>query len=114
MARLYANENFPQPVVQELRRLGHDVLTVVETGKAEQSWPDEAVLEFARSEGRAILTLNRKHFIKLHQQSPDHAGIVCCTFDPGFPGQAGRIHAAVSLCPDLRRQIIRINRPLKK
>ncbi len=84
MARLYANENFPQPVVQELRRLGHDVLTVVETGKAEQSWPDEAVLEFARSEGRAILTLNRKHFIKLHQQSPDHAGIVCCTFDPGF------------------------------
>ena len=27
MARLYANENFPLPVVNELRRLGHDVLT---------------------------------------------------------------------------------------
>jgi len=28
MARLYANENFPLPVVMELRRVGHDVLTV--------------------------------------------------------------------------------------
>ena len=28
MARLYANENFPLPVVGELRRLGHDVLTI--------------------------------------------------------------------------------------
>ncbi|TEU18005.1 MAG: hypothetical protein E3J21_06900 [Anaerolineales bacterium] len=27
MARLYANENLPLPVVGELRRLGHDVLT---------------------------------------------------------------------------------------
>lgn len=34
MARLYANENFPLPVVTELRRLGHDVLTVRESGKA--------------------------------------------------------------------------------
>jgi hypothetical protein len=24
MARLYSNENFPLPVVEELRRLGHD------------------------------------------------------------------------------------------
>ena len=34
MARLYANENFPLPTVEELRRLGHDVLTVRETGQA--------------------------------------------------------------------------------
>ena len=26
MARFYANENFPLPTVEELRRLGHDVL----------------------------------------------------------------------------------------
>ena len=31
MARLYSNENFLQPVVDELRRWGHDVLTVLET-----------------------------------------------------------------------------------
>lgn len=32
MARLYANENFPLPVVEVLRRLGHDVLTAGEAG----------------------------------------------------------------------------------
>ena len=37
MARLYANENFPVPVVELLREAGHDVITVAETGKAEQS-----------------------------------------------------------------------------
>lgn len=41
MARLYANENFPLPVVNELRRWGHDVLTIQETGRARQSVPDE-------------------------------------------------------------------------
>jgi len=36
MARLYANENFPQSVVIELRRLGHDILTIHEIGKSNQ------------------------------------------------------------------------------
>jgi len=52
MARLYANENFPLPVVVELRRLGHDVLTIHETGKAGQSVSDDAVLAFASSDNR--------------------------------------------------------------
>jgi hypothetical protein len=30
MARLYANENFPLPVVEVLRYLGHDVLTTAQ------------------------------------------------------------------------------------
>ena len=42
MARLYSNENFPYPVVEELRRLGHDVQTTLETGQAGQPMPDEA------------------------------------------------------------------------
>jgi len=36
VARFYANENFPLPVVEELRRLGHDVLTIQETGHPDQ------------------------------------------------------------------------------
>jgi len=38
MARLYADENFPFPAVEELRRLGHDVLTSYE-GIGRSSWP---------------------------------------------------------------------------
>jgi hypothetical protein len=55
--RLYANENFPLPVVEELRRLGHDVLTSLDAGKAGQAIPDDEVLAFAIAEGRALLTI---------------------------------------------------------
>jgi predicted nuclease of predicted toxin-antitoxin system len=71
--RLYCNENFPFLVVAELRRLGHDVITVRETGKANRATPDIEILEFAASEGRVLLTLNRKHFIALHASRPAHA-----------------------------------------
>jgi hypothetical protein len=93
--RLYANENFPLPVVVELRRLGCDVLTVQETGRADRSLPDDEVLAFATSQRRAALTLNRRHFVRLHQQNPDHGGIVVCTVDPDFTAQAARIWAAI-------------------
>src|SRR5215204_894933 len=96
MALFYSNENFPRPVVEELRQLGHDVLTVQEAGKADRAVPDMAVLEFAAVEKRTLLTLNRRHFIRLHRDKPAHAGIVVCTFDPDFAAQAARIHQAVS------------------
>ena len=111
MARLYSNENFPFPVVEELRRLGHDVLTVLETGFSGQAWPDEKVLAFATGEQRALLTLNRKHFFRLHRLEPAHSGIVACTFDANFAQLAASIHAAVSSSPSLSGQLLRINRP---
>jgi len=110
VAMIYSNEYFPRPVVEELRRLGHDVLTVVEAGKGDQAIRDEEVLAFAVSVGRTVLTLNRKHFIRLHNQQPDHAGIVVCTFDPDFVGQASRIHVAVGSVPGLNGQLLRIHR----
>lgn len=111
MARLYSNENFPLPVVEELRRLGHDVLTIQETSKAEQSVPDEEVLAFASADGRAVLTLNRKHFIHLHRAQTKHAGIIVCTFDRDFVAQAKRIHDSIMSQESLFGQLIRINRP---
>jgi hypothetical protein len=113
VARLYSNENFPLPVVEELRRLCHDLLTVVETGKAGQSWPDESVLEFAMREGRGVLTMNRRHFLRLHRLRPDHAGIIVCTFDPDFIALATRIDAALGQCGQLAGQLLRVNRPAK-
>jgi len=111
MARLYANENFPLPSVEELRRLGHDVLTMMEAGQAGQAMPDEVALVFAREEERALLTLNRKHFVRLHKAHPDHAGIIVCSFDPDFVGLAHRIHTAIESQASLKGQLIRINRP---
>lgn len=111
MARLYSNENFPLPVVEELRRLGHDVLTIQETGKAEQSVPDEVVLDYATADERAVLTFNRRHFIRLHHERPDHEGIIVCTVDRDALGQAARIDAAIQATGELRGKLIRVNRP---
>ena len=110
MARLYADENFPLPVIEELRRLGHDVLTSWEAGNADRALPDEEVLAFASAEQRALLTLNGKHFIRLHRAQPSHASILVCTFDPDFVGQAERIHGALAERSDLAGQLVRINR----
>ena len=111
MARLYSNENVPLPVVEELRKLGHDVVTSHESGTANRSVPDEAVLEFAISEERVLLTLNRKHFLRIHRATPEHFGIIACTFDPNFSRQAQRVHQAVLAAADLRNQFLRVNRP---
>jgi predicted nuclease of predicted toxin-antitoxin system len=70
MARLYADENFPLPVVEELRKLGHDVLTAHEAGNTGKQLPDEDVLAFAVKEERLLLTLNRKHLFAFMEKSP--------------------------------------------
>ncbi len=111
MTRLYANENFPLPVVLALRQRGHDVLTTHESGRAGIALPDTAVLAFAVAEQRILVTINRKHFIRLHQNDSNHAGIVVCTFDLDFTALALRIHTAIETQSDMRGQILRINRP---
>ena len=85
MARLFADENFPLPVVEELRHLGHNVVTIQDAGMAERGVSDADVLAHSTSEARAVLTLNRKHFIQLHRQRPEHSGIVACTSDHNRP-----------------------------
>ncbi|NJM07560.1 DUF5615 family PIN-like protein [Candidatus Gracilibacteria bacterium] len=111
MAQLYANENFPLPVVMELRRLGHDVLTTYESGRAGSAIPDDEVLAFSIAEERVLLTINRKHFIRLHRHRPDHPGIIVCTFDLDFAALAQHIHDALAEQSDMNGQRIRINRP---
>ena len=111
MARCYANENFPFPTVEALRGLGHDVLTTVESGRAGQAIPDVDVLAFAVAEERIVITLNRRHFIRLHHTTPTHAGIIVCTFDLDFAALARRIHTALEARPQMAGRLVRVNRP---
>jgi hypothetical protein len=105
---LYADEDFSFPVVEELRRVGHDVLTTQEDGRTATPEPD--IRARAHSLGRVVLTYNRRHFERLHQQGVGHSGILSATHDSDFPGLAARIHAALTgLSPG--RWCIRINRP---
>ncbi len=60
---LYADEDFAFPVVEELRRLGHDVVTAQEDGRRATSDPD--ILARAHFLSRALLTYNRSDFERL-------------------------------------------------
>jgi predicted nuclease of predicted toxin-antitoxin system len=112
MAGLYADEQFPRVVVELLRALGHDVLTVQEASHANLGIPDEDVLAFAVTKERAVLTLNRIDFIRLHASQPNHAGIIVCKDDQqDRQRMATRISEAISNVETLRGMLVRVNRP---
>jgi hypothetical protein len=68
-------------------------------------------LEFASQDDRALLTLNRKHFIRLHNSSIEHSGIVVCRVDVDFERLAIRIDSQLRSEPDLNGKLLRVNRP---
>lgn len=111
MARLYADEQFPRPVVEYIRNLGHDVLTVQEAGNAGKSDPE--VFAFAIADHRLILMQNRRDFVKLHRSQPDHAGMIICSDDQNFARLAERIHAAISAEESLPGKFLRVMRPFQ-
>jgi len=105
---LYADEDFPLPAVEELRRLGHDVITAQQDGRT--STPDPDVLARAHSLGRAVVTYNRRHYERLHRQGAAHSGILSAKQDNDHPALAARIHATLAgLSP--ARWCLRVNRP---
>ncbi len=109
-ARLYSNENFPLPVVETLREMGHDVLTSRDAGRANEGIPDEEVLAFAIAEKRAVLTHNRQDFIRLHRLNSDHEGIIVCTDNPDFPALAKKVHQQLQSVESLKGLLMRVNR----
>jgi predicted nuclease of predicted toxin-antitoxin system len=109
MAKIYADEQFPRPVVELLRELGHDVLTVKESGN--DGFADPEVLEFAMANDRIVLTQNRRDFKKIHQFTPNHCGIIVCTEDRNSSELTARIHNAI-LAEDLfSGKIVSVVRP---
>jgi predicted nuclease of predicted toxin-antitoxin system len=109
--KLYADEQFPHPVVQRLIAKGFDILTIQQAGKANQKVPDAEVLAFATSQSRAVLTQNRRDFIALHNQSQAHAGIVACTKNLDWDSFAQEIERALAGKTSIAGELIRIYRP---
>jgi hypothetical protein len=44
----------------------------------------------------------------------NHTGIIICTYDPDFSGQARRVHDAICFEGKLSGKLIRVNRPQNK
>jgi hypothetical protein len=86
------------------------VLTALEDGRANQSIADQEILARATELGRAIVTLNRRDFKRLHIHTPDHSGIIICTEDPDRLNQAQTIAQSIADAVELKGQLIRVYR----
>ncbi len=114
MARLYGDENFDVHAMEMLRQLGHDTLTVRDSGQGNQRTPDYEVLAFATENNRAVVTFDRRDYFRLHQANPAHAGIVACTYDADSVGLPARIHESIDVeRQELKGKFVRIYRPNK-
>ena len=109
--RFYANENFPAPSVNELRAPGHDVLTTSDAGNANRKIPDSEVLRYAAENGRVMLTLNRRDFIRLHERGAAHTGLVVCHEDLDFQRLAHGVHAVAGANPNMIGHLVNVRTP---
>ena len=60
---------------------------------------------------QVLLTINRSDFRLLHAAGHAHAGIVICTFDIDFIGQARRIDETCAEVADMDGELVRVTRP---
>jgi hypothetical protein len=112
VARFDSNANIPIQVVTELRRMGHDVVTSQEAGKANSAVPDLEVLEFA--DGGEEDSPNSQPASFSPPPSTKHmplTGIVLCTVAPNFSALAQRIHDAIQTGAEISNCLFRVNWP---
>ena len=90
---LLLDEMFSDDIAQQLRAQGHDVISAV-ADPALIGLPDDQVLAYATTEGRALVTANIKDFVPLDARyraaGQSHAGLILVstkTFlqNRGFP-----------------------------
>ncbi|MBK7876638.1 MAG: DUF5615 family PIN-like protein [Planctomycetes bacterium] len=103
--RLLANENFPGPVVRELRRLGHDVAWILEL---QPSAPDELVLARAQLEGRTLVTFDKDFGLLAFRAGLPHAcGVVLLRLNGSSPEvDNARALEALTSQPDWSGQFV--------
>ncbi len=70
---LIDEDSMALPLVNLLRKVGHDLVTVNEADLMSQ--PDTVVFNSARANDRIVLTRNYRDFEALHLINPNHPGI---------------------------------------
>ncbi len=88
---LLLDEMFSDDIAQQLRARGYDVIPVV-ADPALAGLPDDQVLAYATTEGRALVTANIKDFIPLDGRyraaGRSHAGLILVS-TKAFPQNRG-------------------------
>ena len=88
--RLLADENFPLPAIEELRRDGHDVLWARTDAPGAK---DPVLLDRAESEGRVLLTLDRDFWqIAIQRKEPLlRSGVILFRVHPAIPASVSAV-----------------------
>jgi predicted nuclease of predicted toxin-antitoxin system len=80
-AKLHLNEHLSWHLAAQLRKYGFDVTSTIELGMVEED--DAEQLAFAASQQRAIVSINHKDFVPLHEryvaEGKEHWGIILST-----------------------------------
>ena len=101
-------------MVKMLISLGHTVITSYEAGQANQSIPDDKVLEYASQRNLIVITFNRDDFIELHKNGIQHSGIIVCKTDRDYQGQVCCLHNYLQTQNSLVNRLIRVKKQQKK
>ena len=76
---LLLDEMFSDDIAEQLRAMGHDVISIV-ADPALVGLPDEQVLAYAATAGRTLVTANIKDFVPLDSRyraaDQSHAGLI--------------------------------------
>lgn len=108
---LLADEDFDFPIVLKLRELGIDIITVADLLLDNQGTPDTDIYKVATDHGRAVVTFNRKDFLRIHNQSTRHSGIIVCKRNTPVALLVQKISDLVQSTVDFSGQLHRIVQP---
>lgn len=102
--RLLLDEHYANEIAVQLRRAGHDAVSVSERGL--KGTDDESLLKLATAERRAVLTNNARDFLALASRwsasGTDHCGLLL-TSDASMPrakSSIGRYVDVLRTLPD--------------
>lgn len=84
-------------ITKALEELGFDVILL-----------KKAVLAFSIIQNRAVLTLNRRDFFRLHRLNSEHCGIIASVDDCDRQRMARNINQAIVESETLTNQLIRV------
>src|SRR5277367_5007768 len=92
---LLLDEMFSDNIARQLRAKGHDVISVV-ADPALMGLPDDQILAYATTQGRALVTANIKDFVPLDGRyraaGQPHAGLILVS-TKAFPQSRGFLSA---------------------
>jgi len=99
--KLALDEMYASAVAEQLRERDHDVIAVAERADLRGS-TDEDLLDWARTNDRALVTDNQRDFIPIHHRciasGHEHKGLILTTnrrFPRGQPGTTGKLIVAL-------------------